>query len=70
MHVCVVVRVELMLLLSYCRRGTRHAWVAVCAELLLLSNYCCSENMHVCVAVGRNCCCRGGSVCLELSMRV
>jgi len=38
MHVCVFVRVELMLLLSYRCRGTMHAWLAVCEELLLLSN--------------------------------
>ena len=41
-----------MRLLSYCRRGIRHAWVAVGAELLLVSNYCCNGNRHVCVAVG------------------
>jgi len=52
MHVCVVVRVELMLLLIYYGRGTMHAWVAAGAELLLLlSNYCCSGDRHVCVAV-------------------
>ena len=50
---CVVVCVELLLLLlSYCRRGTGHVWVGVGAELLLLYDYCCCGNRHVCVAVG------------------
>jgi hypothetical protein len=43
--------VELLLLLSYCRRGTMHACVVVGAELLLLSNYCRRGNTHVCVVV-------------------
>jgi len=34
--VCIVVWVELLLLLSYCRRGTRHVLVIVCAEVLML----------------------------------
>ena len=33
---CIVVCVELLLLLSYCGRGTRHVLVAVGAEVLLL----------------------------------
>jgi len=44
--VCVVVRVELLLLLNYCRCGT------VGAELLLVSSYWCSGNRHVCAVVG------------------
>jgi len=43
--------VELLLSLSYCRRGTRHALVIVGAEVLLVSNYCRSGNMHACVVV-------------------
>ena len=33
---CIVVWVELLLLLSYCRRATRHVLVVVGAEVLLL----------------------------------
>jgi len=34
----IVVCVELLLLLSYCRCGIRHVWVVVGAEMLLMSN--------------------------------
>ena len=39
---------ELVLLLNYCRCGTKHLLVIVSAELLLLSNYRRRGNMYVC----------------------
>jgi hypothetical protein len=51
MHVCVVVRVELLLLvLMYCRRGNMHVWVVVGAEmLLLLLLSCVAMEIGMCV---------------------
>ena len=46
-----VVRVELVLVLTYCRCETKEMCVVVNAEMLLLSNYCCGSR-HVCVVVG------------------
>jgi len=48
--VCVAVGVELLLMLNYCCRGSRHVWVVVCAGMLLLSMYC-GGNKHACVIV-------------------
>ena len=42
---------ELLLSLSYCRRGITHAWVIAGAEVLLVSNYCRRGNTHACVIV-------------------
>ena len=47
---CVAVGVELLLMLNYCCRGSRHVWVVVCAGMLLLSMYC-GGNKHACVIV-------------------
>jgi hypothetical protein len=49
--VCVVVGMELLLLVSYCRCTSMHAWAVVGAEMVLLSNYWCGHR-HACVVVG------------------